>query len=148
MTYSINQFKAVLNGLGYNLGPNGIGGNQSNILDFYTQAAIQEFQATYQLPITGAIDQFTVEKARQVVRNLKHSLNVAIEADLPINEYYGPRTHQAVMHFQKLRQLPMTGIAGAVVRKELELKVKEILRQQVKVADAFQVTEPNAFELA
>ncbi|NJN85491.1 MAG: peptidoglycan-binding protein [Leptolyngbyaceae cyanobacterium SL_7_1] len=148
MTYSINQFKAVLNGLGYNLGPNGIGGNQSNSLDFYTQAAIQEFQATHKLPITGTIDQPTVEKARQLMRNLKHSLNVAIEADLPINEYYGPRTHQAIMHFQRLRELPMTGIAGAVVRKELELKVKDLLRQQVTIAEAFNVTESNSFELA
>lgn len=148
MTYSINQFKAVLNGLGYNLGPNGIGGNQSNSLDFYTQAAIQEFQENHKLPTTGAIDQPTVEKARQLVRNLKHSLNVVIEAELPINEYYGPRTHQAIMQFQKLRHLPMTGIAGTVVRKELEFKVKESLRQQVSMTRSLNVNEPSSFKLA
>jgi Putative peptidoglycan binding domain len=131
MAYALNQFKAVLDGLGYNLGPNGYGGNHSNALDFYTQAAIQEFQTHYHLPVTGTLDTTTSEKARQLVRNLKHSLNLAIDAQLPINEFYGPRTFQAVMRFQKLHHLPVTGIASSVVRNKLDAEVKELLRNQL-----------------
>lgn len=131
MSYSLNQFKAVLDGLGYNLGPNGYGGNHSNILDFYTQAAIQEFQTHYQLPLSGTPDPETTEKARQLMRNLKHSLNLAVDARLPLNEYYGPRTLQAVMRFQKIHNLPVTGIAGGVVRRKLDSAVKQLLREQL-----------------
>ncbi|HEY9645048.1 MAG TPA: peptidoglycan-binding domain-containing protein [Chroococcidiopsis sp.] len=131
MTYSLNQFKAVLDGLGYNLGPNGYGGNQSNTLDFYTQAAIQEFQAQHNLQISGVLDQPTTEKARQLMHNLKHGLNLTADAQLPINDYYGPRTLQAVMRFQKIHKLPVTGIAGSIVRNLLEAEVKKLMRQQM-----------------
>lgn len=132
MTYTLCQFKAVLDGLGYNLGPNGYGGNKSNTLDFYTQAAIQEFQTNYKLPVTGNLDAPTIEKAQQLMRNLKHSLNLTIDSHLPINEFYGPRTLQAVMEFQQHHNLPVTGIAGSVVRKTLDTEVKHQLRQQMQ----------------
>jgi peptidoglycan hydrolase-like protein with peptidoglycan-binding domain len=131
MAYALNQFKAVLDGLGYNLGPNGYGGNHSNVLDFYTQAAIQEFQAQHHLPITGTLDHTTSDKARQLIRNLKHSLNLAIDAQLPINEFYGPRTFEAVTRFQKLHHLPVTGIASNVVRNRLDAEVKKVMRNQL-----------------
>ena len=130
MGYSLSQFKAVLDGLGYNLGPNGYGGNHGNTLDFYTQAAIQEFQLENELPTTGMLDHQTLEKARQLVRNLKHSLNLATDAQLPMNEFYGPRTLQAVMKFQKMHNLPVTGISGATVRQKLDAEVKKQLQQQ------------------
>jgi peptidoglycan hydrolase-like protein with peptidoglycan-binding domain len=130
MAYSLSQFKAVLDGLGYNLGPNGYGGNHGNTLDFYTQAAIQEFQLQNKLPTTGMLDQQTLEKARQLMRNLKHSLNLTTDAQLPINEFYGPRTLQAVMKFQKMHNLPVTGISGAAIRQKLDAEVKKQLQQQ------------------
>lgn len=130
MVYSLSQFKAILYGLGYNLGPNGHNGNQGNNLDFYTQAAIQEFQAHYDIAVTGVLDHPTIEKARQLVRNLQHSLNLTVDAQLPVNEFYGPRTLQAVMLFQKQHGLPVTGIAGATVRKRLEDEVKKQLRKK------------------
>lgn len=129
MGYSLSQFKAVLDGLGYNLGPNGYGGNHGNTLDFYTQAAIQEFQLENELPTTGMLDHQTLEKARQLVRNLKHSLNLATDAQLPMNEFYGPRTLQAVMKFQKMHNLPVTGISGAAVRQKLDAEVKKQIQQ-------------------
>ncbi|HEY9659699.1 MAG TPA: peptidoglycan-binding domain-containing protein [Allocoleopsis sp.] len=131
LAYSLSQFKAVLNGLGYNLGPDGLGGNYCNSLDFYTQAAIREFQSHYKLPITGELDQTTQEKARQLIRNLQHSLNLAIHAELPINEFYGPHTTRAVQIFQQRQGLPVTGIASTTVRQALETEVKNQLRQQV-----------------
>jgi peptidoglycan hydrolase-like protein with peptidoglycan-binding domain len=131
MAYTLSQFKVILNGLGYNLGPTGISGNYGNILDCYTQAAIQEFQAHYRLPTTGEVDRTTQEKARQLVRNLQHSLNLAIDAQLPLNEFYGPRTTRAVQLFQYQQGLPMTGIAGLTVRRKIETAAKQQLRCHV-----------------
>jgi peptidoglycan hydrolase-like protein with peptidoglycan-binding domain len=144
MFYSLSQFKAVLYGLGYNLGPNGSNGNQGNQLDFYTQAAIQEFQTQYSLAVTGQLDLPTAEKARQLVRNLQHSLNLTVNANLPVNEFYGPRTLQAVMVFQKQYGMPITGIAGACVRHRLDDEAKKRLRQKLSENNPTQ----NPFQIA
>jgi peptidoglycan hydrolase-like protein with peptidoglycan-binding domain len=132
MAYSLSQFKAVLNGLGYKLGPNGLGGNYSDTLDPYTQAAIQEFQIQYHLPVTKVLDSATQAKARQLIRNLQHSLNLIVNAQLPINEFYGARTVQAVMLFQQQHNLPVTGVANLSVRQQLDEAVKQRLRYQVR----------------
>ena len=138
MPYSISQFKAVLNGLGYSLNPSRFGTRPSRVensdgieLDFYVLVAIQEFQAHYKLPLTGIADLQTQEKARQLIRNLQHSLNLTVNAQLPISEFYGDRTTQAVGLFQAQHGMPVTGIASATVRQALESAVKRQLRQQL-----------------
>lgn len=146
MPYTLSQFKAVLYGLGYNLGPNGPNGNNSNTLDFFTQAAIQEFQADCRLPQTGQLDAQTIEKAKHVVRNLQHSLNLVVDAKLPVNEFYGPRTLQAVMSFQKQQKLPMTGVAASSVRKRLDEEVKNLLRH--RMSDSQEPSSPSSYQMA
>lgn len=131
MIYNLSQFKAVLNGLGYNLGPDGHRGNYGNLLDAYTQAAIYEFQTEHGLPRTGELDSATIEKARQLIRNLQHSLNLAVDAQLPVNEFYGANTIKAVRAFQRKYDLPVTGITGSAVRQQLEGVVKQQLRRQL-----------------
>ncbi|MBD1869798.1 peptidoglycan-binding protein [Cyanobacteria bacterium FACHB-471] len=137
MTYSISQFKTMLHNLGYSLGPDGLSGNHGNLLDLYTEAAVREFQAQFGLPITGKVDQPTCERARQLIRNLQHSLNLTINAQLPINEFYGPRMIRAVMQFQQSHDMPMTGIAGSTVRQKLNEEVKKLLRQRVCVVEGW-----------
>jgi peptidoglycan hydrolase-like protein with peptidoglycan-binding domain len=139
MTYSISQFKMTLHNLGYSLGPDGLNGNHGNLLDLYTQSAIREFQAHFGLPMTGKVDQPTSERARQLIRNLQHSLNLTTDAQLPINEFYGPRMIRAVMRFQQLHDMPMTGIAGSTVRQKLNEEVKQLLRQRVCVVEGMLV---------
>lgn len=129
MTYSIEQFKAVLIGLGYRLDDSQC--TREDAIDFRTRLAIQHFQTHYQLPITGEPDYATQAKARQLVRNLQHSLNLIVNAQLPINEYYGKHTSQAVKQFQQHHHLPTTGIATAYVRSQLAEAVKHRLRTQV-----------------
>lgn len=119
MPYTLSQFKEVLDGLGYNLGPDGLNGNNGNALDAYTQAAIQELQAQYGLPMTGKLDLATERLAQSLVRSLQHDLNTAIAAKLPITDFYGPRTVQAVKVFQRSLGLPITGIASLTVRQRL-----------------------------
>ncbi len=128
--YSLRQFKAVLHGLGYTLEPEEIDGNRNNQLDLRTQAAIREFQANYGLPITGDANSVTQEKARQLIRNLQHSLNLIVNAHLPISEFYGPLTTRAVQKFQQQQSIPTDGIASRKVRHLLEESVKRQLRYQ------------------
>lgn len=135
MTYLVSQFKMMLYNLGYSLGPHGLSGNHGNLLDSYTQAAIREFQAQFGLPLTGTVDQATSERARQLIRNLQHSLNLTVDAQLPINEFYGPRMIRAVMRFQQLHNIPITGIAGTAVRQKLDEEVKKLLRRRVHLVE-------------
>ncbi len=150
MSYSIRQFKAVLNGLGYGLAPNDLENSSDSLrdsadieLECCTQAAIRAFQTHYQLPITGIPDLQTQEKARQLIRNLQHSLNLAVNVQLPISEFYGDGTTEAVQVFQHQHGLPVTGIACSNVRQALENAVKRQLRQQlnclIKRGDAWQI---------
>lgn len=119
MPYTLSQFKEVLDGLGYNLGPDGLNGNNGDSLDAFTQAAIQELQAHYMLPLTGKLDLATDVLAQKLVRSLQYHLNVVVDAKLPVTEFYGPRTVQAIKMFQRTYGLPITGVAGAMVRQRL-----------------------------
>ena len=125
MPYTLSQFKEVLDGLGYNLGPDGLNGNNGNSLDVFTQAAIRELQTYYGLPVTGKLDSATDYFVQKIVRNLQHSLNAVVDAQLPVNEFYGPRTVQAMKSFQRTYGLPMTGIANLTVRELLDAEAKK-----------------------
>lgn len=125
MAYSLSQFKEVLDGLGFHLGPDGLNGNNGNILDVYTQSAIREFQYQYKLPISGRLDSATDDKAQKIMRNLQYSLNLTVDAQLPVNEYYDSLTLQAVKAFQKSYGLPPTGIAAHIVRQTIDQEVRK-----------------------
>jgi peptidoglycan hydrolase-like protein with peptidoglycan-binding domain len=125
MSYTLSQFKEVLDGLGFSLGPDGINGNNGNILDIYTQAALREFQSQYGLPINGKLDPTTEEVAKRIVRNIQYSLNLMVNAQLPVNEHYGPRTLQAMKTFQRAYGLPATGIATLTVRQKLDQETRK-----------------------
>lgn len=127
MAYSLTQFKEVLDGLGFNLGPNGLNGNYDNALDVYTQAAIREFQSQYAIAVTGRLDPATEAKAGQIIRNLQYSLNLVVDAKLPVTEFYGPLTLRAMKIFQQRFGLPATGIASLSVRKQLDEEAKKRL---------------------
>ncbi|WP_421657420.1 peptidoglycan-binding protein [Leptothermofonsia sp. ETS-13] len=126
MAYSLSQFKEVLDGLGFHLGPDGLNGNNGNILDVHTQSAIREFQYQYKLPITGRLDSATDDKAQKIIRNLQYSLNLTVDAQLPVNEFYGPLTLQAVKSFQRVYGLPVTGIATLMVRQRIDQEVRNL----------------------
>ncbi len=125
MAYSLCQFKEVLDGLGFHLGPDGLNGNNGKILDVHTQSAIREFQYQYKLDLTGRLDFATDDKAQKVMRNLQYSLNLVLDAKLPVNEFYGPRTLQAVKTFQRAFGLPITGIATLTVRQRIEQEARK-----------------------
>ncbi|MGA7937916.1 MAG: peptidoglycan-binding protein [Kovacikia sp.] len=127
MTYSLSQFKEVLDGLGFHLGPDGLNGNNGNTLDVFTQSAIREFQQQYQLSLTGRLDPVTHDKAEKIMRNLQYSLNLTVNAQLSVNELYSFQTLQAVKAFQRAYGLPITGIATLTVRQKIEQEVRKQL---------------------
>ncbi len=134
--YTLRQFKAALHGLGYHLEPDEIDGNRTNVLDLRTQAAIREFQVSYGLPISGFPDRLTQEKARQLIRNLQHSLNLVLNAQLPISEFFGPLTLRAVQRFQQQQGLLCNGVASPRVRHLLDESVKQQIRHQMDCCSA------------
>lgn len=137
--YSLQQFIAVLSGLGYFANPDSVQSNphpdQSNSASNELKLVIRTFQAHYGLPLTGEADQPTQEKARQLVRNLHHGLKQTVCPDLPISEFYGARTVSAVQQFQAQRRLPVTGVATASVRRAIEEDLKRQLRQALGSAN-------------
>ena len=130
MSYSLADFKEILDGLGFHLGPDGLNGNNSSTLDSYTQAAMREFQHQYNLPLTGQLDAATEEQAQKAIRHLQYSLNLAIDAQLPVSGFYTPQTLQAVKTFQRRYRLPVTGVATLTVR----LKINQVARQHVVIS--------------
>lgn len=121
--YAPNEFRAVLNGLGYNITSNG-----QTLTDERTRQAIREFQRQYNLLVDGTAGSQTQDVAGDIVRNLQQNLNLVIrpEPRLPLNYFYGEQTKTAVRQFQKLFGLPVTGIASLEVRNKLDQAAKRI----------------------
>jgi peptidoglycan hydrolase-like protein with peptidoglycan-binding domain len=131
--YSLQQFIAVLSGLGYFADLDSVQNiphpDHSKLVNDELKLAIRTFQAHYGLPLTGEADQPTQEKARQLVRNLHHGLKQTVSPDLPISEFYGARTVSAVQQFQTQHRLLVTGVATARVRRAIEEDLKQQIRQ-------------------
>ncbi|MBD1913825.1 MULTISPECIES: peptidoglycan-binding protein [unclassified Leptolyngbya] len=130
--YSLHQFRAVLQGLGYlPAAPiSELACNTEDLPDQVFTNAIQLFQQDYQLVPSGQLDRATQERARQLIRNLQHSLNLVVQTQLPLNGFYNAATAHAVELFQKQHSLAGTGIAHGELRHALEQQVKQRLRSQ------------------
>lgn len=123
--YTPREFRAVLKGLGYNVDPNG-----DTLTDARTQQAIRDFQREYNLLVDGIAGPQTQDVAGDIVRIMQHNLNLVVKPNprLPLNYFYTPRTQAAVGQFQRLFNLPVTGIASLEVRNQLNQAAKRITR--------------------
>lgn len=130
--YSLVQFRSVLQGLGYLPATNLSQpcDPDSTPIDLLSEA-IQAFQQDYQLVCNGQLDTATQERARQLVRNLQHSLNLVVQAQLTLNGFYNRATIRAIEVFQQQRGIVVTGIADHGLRRVLEQEVKQWLRSQM-----------------
>jgi hypothetical protein len=117
-----------LQSLGYNLGACGVDG------DFQeeTQAAVEEFQRTFDLPLTGEVDIRTWSKLvdstfvfgdrslylrrphfhGQDVRTLQCALGALGFSDGVIDGIFGPHTERGVIEFQKNMDISPDGAVG------------------------------------
>jgi peptidoglycan hydrolase-like protein with peptidoglycan-binding domain len=113
--YNADQFVSVLNGLGY---PVPLG---SSLTNARVQQAIRDFQVQYQLPVDGSINVPSQDHAADLIRNLQRNLNLVLKlkTPLPLTQFYGPQTEEAVKLFQQQQKLPATGIATLETRQKL-----------------------------
>lgn len=114
-----------MKGLGYNVYHNG-----DTLNDARTQQAIRDFQRQYNLLVDGIAGSQTQDVAGDIVRIMQHNLNLVVKPNprLPLNYFYTPGTQAAVGQFQRLFNLPVTGIASLEVRNQLNKAAKRITR--------------------
>jgi peptidoglycan hydrolase-like protein with peptidoglycan-binding domain len=113
---SVEQFRQVLIGLGYDIPERG------PLDDAATQRAIRDLQQEYELNVTGTANPATQRKAAEVIKNLQNNLNLVVDPQppLPLNQFYNEQVEAAVTQFQRQNNLPTTGIATLQVRQQLD----------------------------
>jgi Putative peptidoglycan binding domain len=141
----LTRLRDNLDGLGYAMGPRGLFGigNEQNafdpvalgggtitsnnslrslaVFDAYTSAAIFQFQRDSGMAATGQFGPDLQARIERTVRNLQNNLKLVLkktDADL-LSGYYGLKTFQYMKEYQRLRNLPVTGIATAALQKQL-----------------------------
>ena len=121
--YTPQEFRAVLRGLGYKVEANG-----NSLSEEQARQAIRDFQRQYKLVVDGIAGPQTQDFAGDLVRNLQHNLNLVVKPSpvLPRNHFYSSQTEAAVQQFQKLFNLPVTGVASYEVRTQLNQAAKRI----------------------
>lgn len=126
-TYTPQQFRAVLRGLGYNIKV-----SSAPLTDAETKKAIQAFQTGYKIqPADGIAGAKTQDFAARIVDILQGNLNLVVKPNppLPRNQYYGPQTEAAVRQYQKKLGLTETGIADLALRQRLDKDARDILNK-------------------
>jgi peptidoglycan hydrolase-like protein with peptidoglycan-binding domain len=141
----LTHLRDNLDGLGYAMGPRGLfgTGNEQNVFDAaalgggnitasnslrslavfdaYTSAAIFQFQRDSGMAATGQFGPDLQARVERTVRNLQNNLKLVLkktDTDL-LSGYYGLKTFQNMKEYQRLRNLPVTGIATAALQKQL-----------------------------
>ncbi|SDW43701.1 SpoIID/LytB domain protein [Marinococcus luteus] len=106
-----------------------------------TEQAVEDFQRSYSLPVTGILDDETIEvletasEPPEVLKNgvrhasvqeLQRLLNDAgfHVTDNPIN-YFGPKTEEALREFQQFYGLEETGTADSETKETLETYIEQ-----------------------
>jgi len=126
-SYTPQQFRAVLRGLGYNVKV-----TNTPLTDEETKKAIREFQTGYRLkPVDGIAGPQTQAYAANIVKILQGNLNAVVKPNppLPRDNFYGPQTEAAVKEYQKKNQLQETGIANLALRQKLDAEAKALVGQ-------------------
>ncbi|MBW4634379.1 MAG: peptidoglycan-binding protein [Iphinoe sp. HA4291-MV1] len=140
-TYTPQQFRAVLRGLGYNVKV-----SNAPLTAADTKKAIQAFQKGYKLqPADGIAGPKTQDFAARIVEILQANLNLVAKPNprLPRNQYYGTQTEAAVRQYQKKLGLQETGIADLAFRQRLNQEAQEILKKPTSAPTTQPSPEPT-----
>ncbi|MEH2419413.1 MAG: peptidoglycan-binding protein [Nostoc sp.] len=141
-SYTPQQFRAVLRGLGYNVKV-----TNSALRDEETKKAIREFQTGYKLkPVDGIAGPKTQDFAANIVQILHRNLNAVLKPNppLPRDHFYGSRTEEVVKEYQKKYQLQETGIANLALRQKLNEEAKTVFSQPAATPTTTPTTKPTA----
>ncbi len=120
----------------------------STTLDAYTRAALFQFQCDRLLPATGEIGQDIYDRVDAQVRDIQNNLKIVLLADsqtstsildemsssgsVPANKkfvisgYYGNQTFRFVKEYQRIRRLPITGIATTAIARQLSDEARKL----------------------
>ncbi|MDZ7956781.1 MAG: peptidoglycan-binding protein [Aulosira sp. DedQUE10] len=138
--YSPQQFRAVLNGLGYKVKV-----DNTPLTDDTTKKAIREFQKGYKLTVDGIAGPKTQDWAAQIIQILQANLNAVVKPKtaLPRDQFYGPQTEAAVKAAQKQFQLQETGIADLAFRQRLNTEAKNVTGKPAPTPTATPTSKPT-----
>jgi peptidoglycan hydrolase-like protein with peptidoglycan-binding domain len=114
---------------------------KSTAVDAYTRAAVFQFQRDRAIPANGEIGEDLYNRVDGMVKDLQNNLKIVLLADSGIDRtllgeldnstavttdkkfrisgYYGAQTFRAVKEYQRLRRLPITGIATIAIARQL-----------------------------
>ncbi|GAB1540528.1 hypothetical protein NUACC21_31970 [Scytonema sp. NUACC21] len=126
-TYTAQQFRSVLRGLGYNVKV-----SNAPLTNTDARNAILAFQKGYKLkPADGVVGAKTQDFAAGIIEILQANLNLVVKPNppLPRNQYYGPQTEAAVREYQKKLGLKETGVADLALRQRLDQEAKALLNK-------------------
>ncbi|MBC7516061.1 MAG: peptidoglycan-binding protein [Alkalinema sp. FL-bin-369] len=121
---------------------------KSTTVDAYTRAAVFQFQRDRTLPANGDIGEDLYNRVDSMVKDLQNNLKIvllagdgvdrqvlgeldnssAVPADkkFRISGYYGNQTFRFVKEYQRLRKLPITGIATIAVARQISDEARRL----------------------
>jgi peptidoglycan hydrolase-like protein with peptidoglycan-binding domain len=140
-SYTPQQFRAVLHGLGYKITV-----NNSPLTDNEAKQAIREFQKGYKLGVDGIAGPKTQNWGASIIQILQANLNAVLKpkTPLPRDQFYGPQTEAAVKEAQKKFQLQETGIADLAFRQKLNAEAKSAIGKPTTEPTPTPTTKPTA----
>lgn len=121
--YTNRELRSVLSGLGYSVPQNDL-----PLTDAIAEQSVRAFQFDHNLPTDGIAGEKTQEIMATIVSGIQKDLNLLIQPNpsLPGNQFYGPKTTEAIKTFQMRYQLPITGIADTYVCQRLSLATQNL----------------------
>ena len=127
---------------------------KSTTVDAYTRAAVFQFQRDRTLPANGDIGEDLYNRVDSMVKDLQNNLKIvllagdgvdrqvlgeldnssAVPADkkFRISGYYGNQTFRFVKEYQRLRKLPITGIATIAVARQISDEARRLTNPNPK----------------
>lgn len=141
-TYTPQQFRAVLRGLGYEIKP-----SNEPLTTPEAKKVISEYQRGYRLTsVDGIAGPQTQEHAAKIMEILQSNLNLVLKLNppLPKNQYFGVRTQNAIKEYQKKHQLEQTGIADLALRQKLDAEARELLEKEPDAVKPVPAVTPTA----
>lgn len=123
----IAKFKKKLNAIGF---------GQIRVTEYfgsYTENRVKKFQKYYSIPVSGVVDQQTLNKIERVysspfqkgkqhkqTRNIKKKLNRLSYGSIYVTNYYGGYTDKVVRQFQRKNNLVVNGVVDSVTKEKLD----------------------------
>ena len=121
---------------------------KSTTVDAYTRAAVFQFQRDRTLPANGDIGEDLYNRVDGMVKDLQNNLKIVLLAEngvdrsilgeldnsnavpsdqkFRISGYYGNQTFRFVKEYQRLRKLPITGIATIAVARQISDEARRL----------------------